>query len=105
LILGLLANALLTARVMTELKALAMTRGVSASLPCPAIPTRFVLEEPACAQKLLESMNVTNVHIREVQAPIAGDKMNRSVLDSIATYAANGKARSRLGGDKCACWE
>jgi hypothetical protein len=74
LILGLLANALLTARVMTELKALAMTRGVSASLPCPAIPTRFVLEEPACAQKLLESMNVTNVRVRGAQAPTASQR-------------------------------
>ena len=33
------------------------------SLPCGAIPTRFVLEEPVCANKLLRSMNVTNVHI------------------------------------------
>jgi hypothetical protein len=67
IILGLLANALLTARVMVKLEVLAMTRGSSTSLPCPAIPTRFVMEEPACAQKLLESMNVTNVRVTAVR--------------------------------------
>jgi hypothetical protein len=33
------------------------------SLPCGAVPTRFVIEEPECADRLLRSMNVTNVHI------------------------------------------
>ena len=32
-------------------------------LPCKAVPTRFVIEEPDCANKLLKSMNVTNVRI------------------------------------------
>lgn len=32
-------------------------------LLCGAIPTRFVIEEPVCANKLLESMNVSNIHI------------------------------------------
>ena len=32
-------------------------------LPCAAIPTRFVLDSPECAQKLLDSMNVANLHI------------------------------------------
>ena len=30
---------------------------------CLAIPTRFILEYPECADKLLQAMNVTNVHI------------------------------------------
>jgi hypothetical protein len=34
-----------------------------APLPCGAIPIQFVLKEPECANKLLRSMNVTNVHI------------------------------------------
>ena len=33
------------------------------SLPCGAIPTRYVIDEPECADKLLRSMNVTNVRI------------------------------------------
>ncbi len=33
------------------------------SLPCAAIPTQFMMQDPACAQKLLEAMNVTNFRI------------------------------------------
>ena len=33
------------------------------SLPCQAVPIRFVIDEPECADKLLRSMNVTNVHV------------------------------------------
>ncbi len=67
--LGSLANALLTARIMTEVKALAMNRSAPSALPCAAIPKLFVLEEPACAQKLLESMNVTNVRVHGGRTP------------------------------------
>jgi len=31
--------------------------------PCLAIPTRFILEEPECAEKLVRAANVTNVKI------------------------------------------
>ena len=30
---------------------------------CLAIPTRYVLKYPECADKLLQAMNITNVHI------------------------------------------
>ena len=30
---------------------------------CLAIPTRFILEYPECAQRLVEAANVTNVRI------------------------------------------
>ncbi len=33
------------------------------ALSCAALPTRFVLDSPECAQKLLEAMNVTNVRV------------------------------------------
>jgi hypothetical protein len=32
-------------------------------LPCAAIPTQYVIEEPEYTNKLLRSMNVTNVRI------------------------------------------
>ena len=32
-------------------------------LPCPAIPTRLILENPECADKLIRAMNVTNVRV------------------------------------------
>ena len=39
------------------------------SLPCAAVPTRFVVEHPDCADKLLRSMNVTKVQIRSAGRP------------------------------------
>ena len=32
-------------------------------LPCPAVPMRLIEEDPACVNKLLAAMNVTNVRI------------------------------------------
>ena len=43
------------------------------SLPCAAIPTRFVMEHPDCADKLLRSMNVTNVRVRSAGQREASD--------------------------------
>ena len=33
------------------------------SLPCAAVPIRFVHEAPLCADKLLRAMNISNVRI------------------------------------------
>ena len=33
------------------------------SLPCQAIPIQFVARHPDCADKLLQSMNISNVHV------------------------------------------
>ena len=33
------------------------------SPPCAALPVRFVYEEPACVDKLLRTMNISNVRI------------------------------------------
>ncbi|MCK4342529.1 MAG: hypothetical protein KAY37_12490 [Phycisphaerae bacterium] len=38
-------------------------RARKGTLPCAALPTRFVLESPECAQKLLDAMNVSNVRV------------------------------------------
>lgn len=59
ILLGMVGNLLMTMQIMSRLA----LEDVRHPLPCPAIPTRFVLEEPACAQRLLEAMNVTNVRI------------------------------------------
>lgn len=32
-------------------------------LPCQAIPTKLILEDPACADKLIQAMNVTGVRV------------------------------------------
>lgn len=39
------------------------TPAVTRSLPCEAVPVRFILDEPECADKLLRAMNVTNVRV------------------------------------------
>ena len=38
-------------------------RARKGTLPCAALPTRFVLESPECAQKLLDAMNVSKVRV------------------------------------------
>ena len=45
------------------------SQSCDASLPCAAIPTRFVMEHPDCADKLIRAMNVTNVRVRSVAQP------------------------------------
>jgi hypothetical protein len=36
---------------------------VPRSLPCQAIPLRYIEDEPVCADKLLHAMNITKSHI------------------------------------------
>ena len=40
--------------------------------PCQAIPTRLILEDPQCADKLLRAINETNVRISSREKP--GDR-------------------------------
>jgi hypothetical protein len=58
------ANAVVLVKIANTLDRPSGKRQTRPSLPCPAIPTRLILEDPACAQKLLEVMNVTDVRIR-----------------------------------------
>ena len=34
--------------------------------PCLAIPTKFILQEPECAEKLIQAANVSNVRVISV---------------------------------------
>ena len=61
MLIGVMAN---TAMLLNLGDRCSPTRTAAPTLPCSAIPTRLVLEDPACAQKLLESMNVTNVRVK-----------------------------------------
>ncbi|MBA7657540.1 hypothetical protein ES703_65479 [subsurface metagenome] len=58
-------------RLNEDVAGLTDDRARKGTLPCAALPTRFVLNEPACAQKLLEAMNVSNVRVvpRTTDAP------------------------------------
>ena len=42
------------------------------SLPCAAIPRQFIADDPICADKLLRSMNVTNVRILQRGLAVLG---------------------------------
>jgi len=42
------------------------------ALSCQAIPTRLILEDPECADKLLRAMNVTGVRILPTSAVTSG---------------------------------
>jgi len=52
------------------------------SLPCEAIPVRFVHESPACAQRLLDAMNVTNAHVGGVNQLARIGMSDRSESDT-----------------------
>ena len=63
-ILGLVsANLLITIRLALKIDQIQQCSQKRKSLPCEAIPIKFVMEEPRCANKLLKAMNVTNVDI------------------------------------------
>ena len=70
IVIGLAVNIVLTARVSASIEALRCDPPRTSRLPCPAIPTRLLLEDPACAQKLVDAMNATNVRIGA--APVTG---------------------------------
>lgn len=59
----LVANILLTAKIVLDLERLKSFEHRRESLPCQALPVRFVIDEPECTDKLLRSMNVSNVQI------------------------------------------
>ena len=64
ILIGLVTDLALTWRLATKADEPAQTYRTANALPCAAIPTRLILENPACAQALLESMNVSNVRIK-----------------------------------------
>ena len=63
LLVAVVVDLVVTMRLAVDIRA-------SAAQVCkqPAIPTRFVLEEPECADKLLKSMNVTDVRVLSSRA-------------------------------------
>ena len=61
----LVINILLTAQGLKRLKSCKIHKE---SLPCQAVPIRFVMDEPECTDKLLRSMNVTNVRVLPSEA-------------------------------------
>ena len=59
---GMAADLIMTSRILIELEALGPDLARE-TLPCGAIPSRYVMEEPVCTDKLLRAMNVSNVRV------------------------------------------
>ena len=59
----LLTNLIITVRMADEIEELRPAIQRRRSLPCESMPIKFALDNPDCANRLLEAMNVTNVKI------------------------------------------
>lgn len=68
MLIALIVNAAMLMRIHHEVARLEDRPPNRGSLPCAALPTRFVLDSPECAQKLLDAMNVTNVRVHSANA-------------------------------------
>lgn len=58
-----MVNVLMTVRLAARIDTRPVCPEPPRSLPCGALPMRLIHDDPACANKLLQVMNVTNVHI------------------------------------------
>ena len=54
----------------------ARCKPADSALPCAAVPIGFVAEYPQCADRLVESLNITNVRIRRLDE-------SRSLADNL----------------------
>ena len=65
----LIVDIVLTVRLSRDVKSTIVEIRSQKSLPCAAIPTKYILQEPECADKLLRVMNVTNVRVSTSDLP------------------------------------
>ena len=80
-IVGLLVtNVLVIAKLALGLERLKSCQHKRESLPCQAVPVSFVMDEPECADKLLRTMNVTNVRI--LPADASDSLLNKTTFSS-----------------------
>jgi hypothetical protein len=81
-------NVQLTMKLAERIDALPTQPIFKPNLPCGAIPRRFISEEPVCAQKLLESMNVTNVRVLSRDAAKADMERQDEVARNLTSHDA-----------------
>jgi len=60
---SLVINLMLALVLLHRVETPPVTTEVARPLSCAAIPTKLILEDPECADKLLRTMNVTNVRV------------------------------------------
>ena len=58
----LVVNVILASVLLSRPTGQVLCPAKSKSLPCEAMPIKFALDNPDCANKLLRAMNVTNVN-------------------------------------------
>lgn len=63
ILLGSAANILLTLELREQVRSVQQAGPKRSDSSCAAIPPRLILEDPACAQKLLTVINVTNFRV------------------------------------------
>ena len=73
---GLAIDVALMYRTCLAVKALGECPAHRRLLPCEAIPIRFVLDDPVCADRLLRAMNVTNVGVIEKASGLPGQPVD-----------------------------
>ena len=75
-ILILIADLHVSTRTAQQIEELASHEPGCTCLPLPSLPLRLIHEDPRCAQKIIEVMNVTNVRIleNESQLPQLNDR-------------------------------
>jgi hypothetical protein len=67
----LIVDLVFTIKLSTEVKSTITDIQKDKLLPCAAVPTKYIYEEPECADKLLRAMNVTRVRILSKGQPQA----------------------------------
>ncbi len=84
ILLGLVANIVVLHKVITMTETPAIHHARQGVLTCEAIPVRLVREDPACANKLLETMNITNLQFLPEGSPLPGAAQNLSSWPALA---------------------
>ncbi len=59
-------------KVAARIEQVAFRESGCTCLPLPSLPVRLIHEDPRCAQKILDVMNVTNVRVVESQSRVPG---------------------------------
>jgi len=72
ILLGLVVDVVMTHRLSAAVRSTPACPAPPRQLACPALPLRFIADHPICADKLLRSMNVTNVRVLPRASPMPG---------------------------------
>jgi hypothetical protein len=106
-ILVVIANTMLVLDLRARIASLQQAQPHRPDLPRAAIPTQLILEDPACAQKLLTVINVTNVRILTDASQLPGldDQITAPLRNLGCASPAPGEQRNRDSMNKTSRWQ